>query len=76
MQKLLILLSKGLKKFSRKIRNPFDWAATYCKFYFNGVENSNFTSHGIPKINVSLGGKFEIGEDFRINNIEIKTKTI
>lgn len=70
MQKLLVFISKAYKKIIYFIYIPFDRAFTFFVLYSNGCEFTNFCSHGSPKINVGIGGKFKIGKDFKINNRE------
>ncbi len=70
MQLFIIYSFKALKKIKAHLVKPFDWAATYFVMYTNGIQFSSFKSRGIPKINIGLGGKCSIGNNFRTNNRE------
>jgi acetyltransferase-like isoleucine patch superfamily enzyme len=41
---------------------------TWIKLKGNGVVFSTFRTHGVPMIDVKIGGKFTIGKNFRMNN--------
>ncbi len=63
----------ALKIFKRLrfiILSPFDQIITFLILYANQVEFTTFKSRGIPKINVSIGGKCIIGSSFKMNNRE------
>lgn len=63
-----LVFFKYLKFLWKIIRNPFDFLITFLMFYLNGVSFKSFKSRGWPIINVSLGGKFSIGTNFKCNN--------
>lgn len=71
MQKLITFLFKGLKKIRLKVLKPIDFILTYLAFYVNNTRFTNFKSNGIPRVNVGLGGKCEIGKNFKMNNREM-----
>ncbi|MBN1180697.1 MAG: acyltransferase [Bacteroidales bacterium] len=71
MQRVIVLLVKGLRLLLNKLRNPFDFLRTYWLLYTNGVFFGSFKSKGVPKINVGLGGKFSVGNNFIMNNREM-----
>jgi acetyltransferase-like isoleucine patch superfamily enzyme len=68
LQYVILLFFKVFKFLWKSIRVPFDFLITYLIFYINGVSFRKFTSRGFPIINVSLGGKFFIGTNFKLNN--------
>lgn len=68
MQKIFIYGLKSFKYLKAIILKRTDWAFTYVKFYANGIQHSSFKTFGIPHVNISLGGKTVIGENFRLNN--------
>ncbi|KAB1155785.1 acyltransferase [Flavobacterium luteum] len=70
MQYLFIYLLKILKRIQVYILRPFDWVISFFILYANGCKFRSFKSIGIPKINISLGGKCFIGNNFRMNNRE------
>ena len=70
MQRIVILLIKVLKRALYYILKLVDWFFCYWIFYSNGVKFSSFRSHGIPKVNISLGAKCFIGANFIMNNRE------
>ena len=70
MQRLLIYTVKALKRIRTKILRPVDWTLTYFAYCCNGVEFSTFKTHGVPLVNVGLGGKCCLGKNFRTNNRE------
>ena len=49
---------------------PFDYVITIFSLYANGVRFSSVKTTGIPKISVALGGNFELGREFKMNNRE------
>lgn len=71
MQKLFVYLTKGLKLIKAKALKPIDQLLTFFILYSNGIIFSSFKSNGLPKINVGLGGKCTIGNNFRMNNREM-----
>lgn len=70
MQILFAYILKILKWLKSKILRPYDQTITLFILYANGIKFSTFKSHGIPKINVSIGGKCRIGSNFKMNNRE------
>lgn len=68
MQILFIYIIKILKWSKFQILRPFDQIITYVILYTNGIHFSSFKSHGIPNINIGLGGKCIIGPNFKMNN--------
>lgn len=71
MQRIFVLVFKGLKVIWYRIRTPFDFLISYFIFYTNGVRFTSFNNNGYPKVNVSLGGILIIGKNFRSNNREM-----
>ena len=70
MQLLFIYILKIIKRLIYIGLKPFDQLLTYILFYANGIQFSTFKSHGIPKINVGIGGKCVIQPGFKMNNRE------
>lgn len=70
MQLLFIYILKIIKRLIYIGLRPFDQLFTYILFYANGIQFSTFKSHGIPKINVGIGGKCVIQPGFKMNNRE------
>lgn len=68
MQYLFIYFLKILKRIQFYTLAPFDWLISFFILYANGSNFSSFKSIGIPKMNISLGGKCTIGDNFRMNN--------
>lgn len=67
--KILRIAYKVLFVVINQIACFFSWIITYLKFALNGVEfKSNFKTNGIPVINISLKGQFEIGDNLSLNN--------
>lgn len=71
MQSILIKIFKGLKQMKLMISGSCDNLISSIIFYLNGVQFSSFNNNGWPKINVALGGKCFIGNDFCFNNREM-----
>ena len=71
MQKKIVYLFKAFKYIVNKIKKPFEYIITYFILYTNGVVFSTFSSSGLPRINVGLGGKFIIDKKFAMNNHEM-----
>jgi len=71
LQKCFTLFLKVCKRLKVITLTPIDKFITIITFYGNGVKFSNFHTFGIPKINVSLGGRFRIGTNFKMNNREM-----
>ena len=69
-QNILFHLLKIKKGITIKILLPFEYIITWLILYANKASFTTFKSHGIPLINVSKGGSFQIGRDFRMNNRE------
>lgn len=70
MQKVFIYGLKAIKRVRVLFSQPINQLFTWLVLYSNGIKFSSFKSHGIPKVNVGLGGKCTIGSNFRINNRE------
>jgi acetyltransferase-like isoleucine patch superfamily enzyme len=70
MQFLFVLFTKAFRRCRYQILKPVDCFFCYYTLYSNGVVFSDFISHGVPKIYISLGGKFFIGTKFKMNNRE------
>ena len=71
MQRIVVLLTKVLKRTLYYVLKPVDWILCYWVMYSNGVKYGSFRSHGIPKINISLGGECFLGSNFTMNNREL-----
>lgn len=71
MRIILIYLFKIFKLLKFSLLKPIDFIASLFLFYLNGVKIKSFVNYGIPLINVALGGKCIIGENFVSNNREI-----
>lgn len=70
MQSSIVVLNKVVKRILFFSCKPIDWIVCYWVLYSNGVKFSSFRTHGIPKVNISLGGKCIIGSNFTMNNRE------
>jgi acetyltransferase-like isoleucine patch superfamily enzyme len=70
MQKLFVYINKVRKRISATILKPIDQFRTYLILYSNGASFKNFSSNGVPKVNVGIGGKLIIGSSFKMNNRE------
>lgn len=70
MQQVVVYIIKIMKLLKFKVLYPFDWLFSYFIFYSNNIKFSSFRCHGIPKINVGLGGQCLIGPHFKMNNRE------
>lgn len=70
MQKLFVYGLKACKLVFFLLSKPIDQLFTWFVLFSNGIKFSSFKSHGIPKVNVGLGGKCTIGSNFRMNNRE------
>jgi acetyltransferase-like isoleucine patch superfamily enzyme len=70
LQLLFVYILKIAKRGKLKILKPFDQIFTYIILYSNGVKFSSFRSYGLPNFNITLGGKCNIGNGFKINNRE------
>lgn len=68
MQKLAFKCFKGFRYLKSKALNVIDKVLTYIILYVNGIEFSSFVSKGYPVVNVSIGGRCNIGKNFRMNN--------
>ncbi|WP_282049058.1 acyltransferase [Maribacter aquivivus] len=68
MQSIFIYLFKIIKYLRSRILTPFDYFMTSLKFYSNGIQYSSIKTFGVPIVNVSIGGKVNIGDNFRMNN--------
>lgn len=65
-----VYIFKIIKRIKSNMLIPVDQILTYIALYSNGVTFSKFRSYGVPKINITLGGKCIIGYGFKINNRE------
>lgn len=70
MQYFFIIFSKSIRRIKRYFLKPLDWLLCYYKMFANGVSFNNFTSNGIPLIDVAMGGKCVLGTNFKMNNRE------
>jgi acetyltransferase-like isoleucine patch superfamily enzyme len=61
-------LFKFVKLIRHFILRPFDQSITILIIYLNGVTFKKIKTYGIPKINVSVKGKMQIGNHFEMNN--------
>ena len=61
---------KFIKRICRGILVPYDYAVTIFTLYANGVRFSSLKTTGIPMVSVALGGKFELGREFKMNTRE------
>ena len=68
MQQWFYLIMKIVRRGFRFFQRLFDSILTYFVFYTQGIKFSTFTSTGYPFVSIALGGKCEIGADFKINN--------
>jgi len=68
MQKIIIYIYKGLRRFKIILINFVNNIICKIIFYLNNVSHENFHSNGLPYIMVALGGSFTIGKNFRMNN--------
>lgn len=68
MQKMITISNKLVKNLISRIIAPFEWLCTFFFLYANNVKFKDFSSSGLPKIIVALGGVFIIDENFKINN--------
>lgn len=59
---------KAFKTIISKIKNPFAKFATKISFLGNEVQHKHFRTSGTPYVNVAIGGKFSIGNNFAMNN--------
>lgn len=71
MRRIVVLIFKVFNYARTKILIPLDHLFSFFIFYLNGVDFSSFKNTGCPKINIGLGGKCVIGENFRSNNREM-----
>ncbi|MCY1719089.1 acyltransferase [Prolixibacteraceae bacterium Z1-6] len=68
MHKLIIILYKVIKEIRFRIAFMYRQIYIIIIFYLNGIECKSFKCYGKPKLNVSLGGKCQIGRNFKMNN--------
>lgn len=62
-------IDKVYKLLWRKIVGWLSWGVTFLKFAANGVKGArDFSTGGVPIINVNLKGRFIIGANLRLNN--------
>jgi acetyltransferase-like isoleucine patch superfamily enzyme len=71
MQYLFVYGFKGLKKIRLIVFRDVSKLITFFIFYINNVKHNTFITKGIPRINVLIGGEFNIGKNFRMNNYEM-----
>lgn len=67
-QKLFSLIIKAKRKGMYGVIHFFE--QVYCKiiFYGQNVKFKNIQTNGLPYVMVALGGKFSIGQNFKMNN--------
>ena len=68
MKNLIFKIFKLLRFTLNNFYRFFDYLFTSFYLYANGVNYSNFTSRGLPIINISMGGICVIGSNFTMNN--------
>ena len=68
MQNIIVLVYKGLRRLKHLILSPFQYLITGFLFYCNNVKRKTFQTKGIPFVSVARGAKFNIGNNFRMNN--------
>lgn len=67
--KFLILTFKVFKRLYKIVCLPYEQTITFILMKLNGVViDTGFKSRGIPCVDISLGGSFIIGKNFRMNN--------
>lgn len=67
--KILIILFKINKRIYKSVSLFFEQIVSYVLLRLNGVTiGFGLKSRGIPSVDVSLGGKFSIGNNFDMNN--------
>lgn len=71
MKNLLMLFFKGARRSRSMVLKSLDRILNNFYFYVNGVQFTDLNNQGLPKIDVSLGGVFVIGKNFRSNNREM-----
>ena len=63
-----VIVFEIARRLSMSFYSVFCTICTWIKLKGNGVKFSSFSSKGIPMIEVSIGGKFIIGNNFHMNN--------
>jgi acetyltransferase-like isoleucine patch superfamily enzyme len=71
MQFLFVYGFKVLKEIRITVLRYTSQLITFFIFYVNNVKHTTFTSIGIPKINIGIGGQCTIGDNFKMNNFEM-----
>lgn len=65
----LIFFDKVIKRLSNKTSKFFSRIVTSYRFKANGATvEKGFMCLGVPVVDVAVGGKFKVGENFKINN--------
>lgn len=68
MSNIIVLAVKIVRKPLRIIRSVWDGLASRAILLSEGVVFSSVRSRGVPKVDVSRGGRFSIGPGFAMNN--------
>jgi len=68
MQRIIVLFYKIFLRVLIYVRLAINRIVTFLSFYCNGVQFSKFLSNGIPYVMVALGGSFNVGTGFKMNN--------
>jgi acetyltransferase-like isoleucine patch superfamily enzyme len=60
---------RGLRVFYYGMARRYSWLVTCFKFHLNAVKfHRDFTSYGVPILDINPGGNFTIGKRFRFNS--------
>lgn len=65
---LFVIIYEITKRALLSLFSIFCKTITWIKLKGNGVEFANFRTNGIPMIDIKIGGKFIIGNNFSMNN--------
>jgi acetyltransferase-like isoleucine patch superfamily enzyme len=68
MQQVVILIYKSLRRVWYTILRPIQYFISAFLFYSNGVQRGSFQTSGVPFVSVARGGRFTIGNRFKMNN--------
>lgn len=68
MNRIFIIIYKIIVKILMFIYSFFCICYTWIKLKGNGAQFSSLSTHGVPMINVALGGKLVFGKNFTMNN--------
>lgn len=63
-----VLTYKAIRKAWNKCVCIISRLRTMMRFAGNGVKCQSFTTNGVPYVMVALGGKMQIGKNFKMNN--------